>query len=91
MIPAWADETIEHCQPALLVLVKAFVKRLRSVSQLLQCCPGVGHGRGASPQSLHQIIAGGCAPQRNSAVYPQLAEIAGRLFEGRPVPCLLWC
>ena len=46
---------------------------------------------GASPQSLHRIIAGDCAPQRNSAVYPQLAEIAGRLFEGGPVPCLLWC
>ena len=49
MIPAGAGETIEHREAALLTLVKAFVKRLRSVSQFLQCCAGIGHGRGTSP------------------------------------------
>jgi hypothetical protein len=83
MLPAEAVETIEHREAALLILVKAFVKGFRSVSQFLQCCAGIGHGRGTSPQSLHRIIAGGCAAQRNSTVHPQLAEIACRLFELR--------
>jgi len=57
-ISVMAGAAGERCEPLLLIVVKALVKRLCRIGQFAQCGAGVREGSGALAQALDQICAG---------------------------------
>src|SRR5215510_2652219 len=84
-----AADTAEYRKPPLLALVQALVERICGVHQFLQCRTRVRHGCGALTQALDRIVAGRRIAHCSDPFHPQLADLACRLLEGRPVLLLL--
>src|SRR5262245_19850966 len=84
-----ARQAIENREAALLTVVEALVQGVGGVGQFLQRRTGIGHGCGALTQALDRIVAGRRVAHRTHTVEPQLAVVARRLLEGRPVLLLV--
>src|SRR5262245_46640533 len=87
--PVRSGQAIEYRKAPFLILVKALVQRICGVGQFLQGRTRIRHGCGALTQALDRVVTPRPAAQRRQAVHPQLAVVARRLLEGRPVLLLI--